>query len=78
MGCRRRGPRAEFVRLVRRADGVADVDASGVAPGRGGYLCRSRECFARARKRIAVALRAEGVSAALEDEFMTIVSKESE
>jgi uncharacterized protein len=78
MGCRRRAPRAELVRLVRRADGAAAVDASGAAAGRGGYLCRSVDCFNRARRRIAPALRADRVPATLENEFLTIVARENE
>jgi hypothetical protein len=78
MACRRRAPRAELVRLVRTGEGLVSVDEAGTAAGRGGYLCRSRDCFNRARRRIAAALRADRVPPKLEDDFLKMVSKESE
>lgn len=57
VGCRRVRPKAELIRLVRRPDGSVGPDAG--APGRGAYVCRDEgECLARARKRLARALRA--------------------
>ncbi|MGH2723284.1 MAG: YlxR family protein [Actinomycetota bacterium] len=40
IGCRRRRPKAELLRLARAPDGAVNVDRSGKAPGRGAYLCR--------------------------------------
>ena len=48
LGCRRRRPKREMVRLVRRATG--HVDADGAADGRGAYVCAEMECLERALK----------------------------
>ena len=42
--------KAQLFRVVRTADGRAQVDPSMKADGRGAYLCRSRECLRRAVK----------------------------
>jgi hypothetical protein len=57
LGCRRRRPKRELVRLVRGADGRVGVDAAG--PGRGAYVCREPDCLERALKpaRLAHAFR---------------------
>ena len=43
--CRKVKAKRELVRLVRSANGVVEVDASGKKAGRGAYLCRVRECW---------------------------------
>ncbi|MGY6502088.1 MAG: YlxR family protein [Acidimicrobiales bacterium] len=54
MGCRRRAPRHELVRLVRSRDGFAVVGPS--LEGRGAWLCPgSASCLAEATKRRAFA-----------------------
>ncbi len=40
VGCRRRRPRPELVRLVAEASGAVILDIPARAPGRGAYLCR--------------------------------------
>ena len=57
LGCRRRRPKGEMLRLVFAADGVIRVDITG--PGRGAYVCRDPECRERALKpaRLAHAFR---------------------
>ena len=40
VGCRRRRPRPELVRLVAGASGAVILDIPARAPGRGAYLCR--------------------------------------
>ena len=59
VGCRQRRPKRELVRLVRRADGVVERDASGGAAGRGAYVCVEVACLERALKggRLAQTLR---------------------
>ncbi|HEX9312794.1 MAG TPA: YlxR family protein [Actinomycetota bacterium] len=44
VGCRVAGPKGEFLRLVRRADGSIRVDLTGRERGRGAYLHRTAEC----------------------------------
>ncbi len=62
LGCRRRRPKGEMVRLVRRADGSVAADRTG--PGRGAYVCRDTECVERALKpaRLAHAFRGARVT----------------
>ena len=57
LGCRRRRPKGEMLRLVRAANGSIRVDVTG--PGRGAYVCRDPECRERALKpaRLAHAFR---------------------
>jgi predicted RNA-binding protein YlxR (DUF448 family) len=57
LGCRRRRPKRELVRLVRAGDGRVSADARGA--GRGAYVCRDTECLERALKpgRLAHAFR---------------------
>ncbi|HEX5939827.1 MAG TPA: YlxR family protein [Dehalococcoidia bacterium] len=45
MACRVSGPKREFVRIVRSAEGTVGVDETGKRPGRGAYLCRRRACW---------------------------------
>ncbi|MBE3549656.1 MAG: YlxR family protein [Brockia lithotrophica] len=67
IGCGEERPKASLVRLVRTPEGEIAVDPTGRRPGRGAYLCPSRECFLRARKRRAFsrAFRTEVSEAAL-------------
>jgi len=51
VGCRKRKPKAELVRIVRAPDGHVWADVSGAAPGRGAYVCRDVACFVAARRR---------------------------
>jgi predicted RNA-binding protein YlxR (DUF448 family) len=46
-------PKRELVRITASEDG-ARVDMSGKASGRGIYLCRNPECFAKAKKKRAI------------------------
>jgi uncharacterized protein len=59
-GCRERAEKAELIRLVAR-DGVAVVDPTQTAPGRGVYLHPRLECLEQAAKRRSMGrlLRAE-------------------
>lgn len=59
IACGHQSDKREFVRFVRTADGVVEVDPSGRQPGRGAYTCAKTECFERAwvRRRLASALR---------------------
>ncbi len=49
-GCGASRPKHEMVRVVAGPDGGMLADLTGKAPGRGGYLCPSRECIARAAR----------------------------
>jgi predicted RNA-binding protein YlxR (DUF448 family) len=50
VACRTTGAKRGLVRVVRAADGKVEVDETGKKPGRGAYLCRTRECWDKALK----------------------------
>lgn len=49
-GCMEMKPKQELVRVVKSNTGDVTLDLTGKAPGRGAYICRSGECFEKARK----------------------------
>ena len=48
VACGAKMPKAQLVRVVRASEGPITVDATGRAPGRGAYLCRTPDCWGRA------------------------------
>lgn len=40
----------EMIRIVRDKDGATSVDFTGKKAGRGAYICKSMECFEKAKK----------------------------
>ena len=55
VGCREMKPKKELVRVVKSPEGVISIDLRGKAPGRGAYVCPSKECLRRAIKSSALA-----------------------
>jgi predicted RNA-binding protein YlxR (DUF448 family) len=49
VGCRRRGPKPDLIRIVATATGVS-VDRDQTAPGRGAYVHRDAGCVREAAK----------------------------
>ena len=49
-GCGESKPKKELVRVVRAPDGSVSLDLKGKQPGRGAYVCPSKECLAKAHK----------------------------
>jgi predicted RNA-binding protein YlxR (DUF448 family) len=45
LGCRRRRPRAELIRIVRGPDGTGCFDVEGRLPGRGAWVCPDPGCL---------------------------------
>jgi len=43
-------PKNTLVRVVKNKEGEVSLDLTGKKPGRGAYLCRSTDCFEKARK----------------------------
>lgn len=43
-------PKKELVRIVKSPEGEISLDITGKKNGRGAYICKSRECLAKARK----------------------------
>ena len=50
LGCGEMKPKKELVRVVRSPEGEISLDLTGKKNGRGAYICRSRECYDKARK----------------------------
>ena len=50
VGCREMKDKRELLRIVRNNEGEIFVDPTGKKNGRGAYICKSMECFSKARK----------------------------
>ncbi len=50
LGCNEMKPKRELIRVVKNKDGEVRLDLTGKLNGRGAYICKSRECFERARR----------------------------
>ena len=50
VGCRRRAPKGDLVRVTRVDDGDAALDVIGSAPGRGAYVHRDAGCIGHAMR----------------------------
>lgn len=53
VGCMESKDKRELIRIVA-TEGVAVIDKSGKANGRGIYLCRDEACFEKAKKKRAI------------------------
>jgi hypothetical protein len=51
IACRQTGDKRGLVRLVRTAEGRAEIDPTGKRNGRGAYLCHRPACWRAALKR---------------------------
>ena len=50
LGCGEMRPKRELIRVVKSKEGDISLDLTGKKSGRGAYLCKSVECFEKARK----------------------------
>lgn len=50
LGCSEMKPKKELIRVVKSPEGEISLDFKGKKPGRGAYICHSRECLEKARK----------------------------
>ncbi|MBR3795798.1 MAG: YlxR family protein [Clostridia bacterium] len=48
VGCREMKEKRSLLRIVKSPEGVISFDRVGKAPGRGAYICRSKECLDKA------------------------------
>ena len=83
IACGKKGPKRDFLRIVRTASGTACLDPSGKASGRGAYVCANEVCLKAAckRKLLAGRLRTKICTEdyqALEMEFEALRSRGSE
>ena len=50
LGCGEMKPKRELIREVKSKEGDISLDLTGKKSGRGAYICKSVECFEKARK----------------------------
>lgn len=50
IACREMKDKSELIRIVKNADGEIFLDKTGKANGRGAYICKNKECFAKLKK----------------------------
>ena len=50
VGCREMKEKRSLLRIVKSPEGAISFDRVGKAPGRGAYVCKSKECFEKAVK----------------------------
>ena len=50
LGCGEMKPKRELIRVVKSKEGDISLDLTGRKSGRGAYICKSVECFEKARK----------------------------
>ena len=50
VGCREMKEKRSLMRVVKSPEGAISFARVGKAPGRGAYVCKSKECFERAVK----------------------------
>lgn len=50
LGCGEMKNKREMIRVVKSPEGEISLDFTGKKSGRGAYICKSVECFERARK----------------------------
>ncbi|MBE6749594.1 MAG: YlxR family protein [Ruminococcaceae bacterium] len=49
-GCREMKPKKELVRVVKTTENEVKLDLTGKLNGRGAYICKNKECLAKAQK----------------------------
>ncbi|QJW49202.1 YlxR family protein [bacterium BFN5] len=59
VGCQQMKNKKELMRIVRTPEGAIVLDSTGKKAGRGAYVCRDEQCFAKAfkEKRLEKALK---------------------
>lgn len=76
VGCGEKKSKRELIRIVRLADGGGvEVDLTGKKSGRGAYICPSKACLKKARRRLESNLECEipdEIFANLENEIENI------
>lgn len=50
LGCQEMKPKKELIRVVKNKENEISLDFTGKKPGRGAYICKSVECFEKAKK----------------------------
>lgn len=73
-GCRKKGEKAEFIRVVRTPDNEFVPDLSQKISGRGIYFCRNIRCIEKAQKTRAARRSFGGID--LPEEIYETIMKE--
>ena len=50
LGCGEMKPKRELITVLKSKEGDMSLDLTGKKSGRGAYICKSVECFEKARK----------------------------
>ncbi len=50
LGCNEMKPKKSMIRVVKSPEGEISLDLTGKKSGRGAYICKSCDCFAKAKK----------------------------
>lgn len=50
LGCQEMKPKRELIRIVKNKENETSIDFTGKKQGRGAYICKSVQCFDKARK----------------------------
>lgn len=50
LGCGEMKPKRELIRVVKSKEGISPLTSQAKKSGRGAYICKSVECFEKARK----------------------------
>lgn len=50
MGCNLRKDKNELIRIVKKRDGIIEIDKTGKMQGRGAYICNKIECLEKLAK----------------------------
>ncbi len=50
VGCREMRSKRDMIRILKTPEGAFMLDSTGKKNGRGAYLCRNSQCFAKALK----------------------------
>ncbi len=50
LGCNESKPKSRLIRIVRSPEGEISLDYIGKKSGRGAYLCKNSECFAKIKR----------------------------
>lgn len=50
VACREMREKNELIRVTKSKEGAISLDPTGKLPGRGAYICKSAECFGKAKK----------------------------
>ena len=69
--CSAKTDKRALVRIVRSPTGAVEVDATGRIPGRGAYLCHSRDCWDSALRKNRLDHRLKGTVSAEDRQALT-------